>query len=400
MSKSAGKVASNSGPAMGRDRNSPWMNEEHIQLADMVRRFYTAELAPHIERWREQGVVDRDFWLKAGELGLLGASMPEEYGGSGGDHGHDLVILLEHARTGDTSWGAGVHSIVSHYVLNCGSEEQKRRWLPRLISGELVGAIAMTEPGAGSDLQGIRTTAEADGDELILNGSKTFITNGQTAELIIVVAKTDRAEGAKGTSLVVLETEGAEGFRRGRNLEKIGLKGQDTSELFFDNVRVPRANLLGDMEGRGFFQLMQELAYERLMVGVGALGNCELALSETISYVRERKAFGKHLMEFQNTRFKLAECKTRLEVMRAFVNQSIADLLAGRLDSAKAAMVKLWCCDTQGEIIDECLQLFGGYGYMLEYPIARLYADARVQRIYGGTSEIQKEIIARSLDVD
>ncbi len=380
--------------------NAPWMSEDHIQLADMTRRFFAAEMTPNIQRWCKQGVVDRKFWLKAGELGLLGASMPELYGGSGGDFGYDFVIFIEQARTGDSGWGIGVHSIVSHYIVNCGTEEQKERWLPKLISGEMVGAIAMTEPGAGSDLQGIRTTAKANGDDLVLNGSKTFITNGQSAELIIVVTKTDPSQGAKGTSLVVLETEGAEGFRRGRNLEKIGMKAQDTSELFFDNVRIPRTNLLGGIEGKGFFQLMQEFSYERMMCGVSALGSCELALSETVRYVRERKAFDRHLMEFQNTRFKLAECKTKLEVMRAFVNQATEELLAGQLDSVKASMVKLWTSETLGEIIDECLQLFGGYGYMLEYPIARLYVDSRVTRIFGGTSEIQKEIIARSLDSD
>ena len=378
--------------------SAAWRTEEHDQLADMARRFFEAELVPKIQRWRDQGVVDRDFWYQAGELGLLGASLPEEFGGSGGDHGHDAVIFLEHARTGDSSWNAGVHSIVCHYINNFGTDDQKSRWLPRLIRGELVGAIAMTEPGGGSDLQSVRTTALPEGDGYRINGAKTFITNGQQAELIIVVCKTDPKQRARGISLLVLETEGAEGFRRGRNLDKIGMKGQDTSELFFEDVFVPAGNVLGGDEGQGFYQLMNDLAYERLMVGIGALGACEKAVSETVRYCQERQAFGKHLMEFQNTRFTLAECKTRLEVMRSFVNDGVGELLRGELTGDKAAMIKLWTSETLGEIVDDCLQLFGGYGYMLEYPIAQLYADARVARIYGGTNEIQKEIIARSLD--
>ncbi|MDJ0653108.1 MAG: acyl-CoA dehydrogenase family protein [Xanthomonadales bacterium] len=381
-------------------RVAPWMSEEHAQLADMVERFFAAELVPNMDRWRRQGYVDREFWNQCGELGLLGASMPEEYGGSGGDYGHDMVIFLEQARVGDAGWGFGVHNIVARYILNFGTDEQKQRWLPKLISGELVGAIAMTEPSAGSDLQSIRTTALADGDDYVINGSKIFITNGQVADLIVVVTKTDPNQGAKGISLMVLETEGAEGFSRGRNLEKIGLKAQDTSELFFENVRVPRENLLGGAEGMGFVNLMQELPYERLIIAMAALGATEMAVRETIQYVRERKAFGQPVMGFQNTRFKLAECKTRLEVMRAFVDSCVQKLLDGRLDNATGAMAKLWCTETQCEIIDECLQLHGGYGYMLEYPIAQLYADARVQRIYGGTSEIMKEIIGRALDAD
>lgn len=328
---------------------------------------------------------------------MLGASIPEEFGGSGGDYGHDLVVLLEQARADDTGWGAIVHSIVVHYVLNCATEEQKQRWLPKLASGEYVGAIAMSEPGAGSDLQALRTAAVRDGDDYVIHGSKTFITNGQNAGLVIVATKTDPSLGAKGISLIGVETARTEGFRRGRNLEKIGMKGQDTLELFFEDVRVPQHNLLGGDEGRGFYQMMQELAYERIAMGVIALGSCELAISETVRFVNERHVFGKSLMKFQNTRFKLAECKTKLEAMRAFVNRAIEKLLSGQLDSPMASMVKLWSSETQGEIIDECLQLHGGYGYMLEYPIARLYADCRVQRIYGGTSEIQKEIIARSL---
>lgn len=378
--------------------NTPrWMSEEHVLLADMVRKFLAAELVPNMEQWEKDGIVPRDFWLKAAGLGLLGPSIPEQYGGAGGDYGYDCVILYEQGRAGDVGWGITVHSIIVHYVLNRGTEEQQARWLPKLASGELIGAIAMSEPAAGSDLKGIRTTAVRDGDEYVLNGSKTFITNGLNAGLIVLAAKTDPSAGSKGVSLVVLDDENAEGFRRGRNLAKIGMKSQDTSELFFDNVRVPATNLLGGVEGQGFYQMMAELAYERLAVAMTALGSSELAIDETIRYTQERKAFGKALFEFQNTRFKLAECKTRLEAMRAFVNSAVEDLIAGRLDSATAAMVKLFATETQCDIVDECLQLHGGYGYMLEYPIARLYADARVQRIYAGTSEIQKEIVARSL---
>ncbi|MGE4635368.1 MAG: acyl-CoA dehydrogenase family protein [Arenicellales bacterium] len=377
-----------------------WMSEEHVLLADMVRKFLAAELVPNANEWAKQGVVPKEFWRQAGELGLLGTSIPEEYGGSGGDYGYDLVVLHEQGRAGDVGWGISVHSIVIHYVLNCGTDQQKQRWLPKLSSGKLIGAIAMSEPGTGSDLQGVRTTATLDGDEYVINGSKTFVTNGQNANLVVVATKTDPALGAKGISLVVVETDRVEGFRRGPTLEKIGMKAQDTSELFFDNLRLPAANLLGGAAGQGFYQLMQELGFERLAISVTALGSSELALSETIRYAGERKAFGKSLMEFQNTRFKLAECKTKLEAMRAFINDAIENLLAGRLEPATASMVKLFSAETQGEIVDDCLQLHGGYGYMLDYPIARLYVDARVQRIYGGTSEIQKEIIARSLSAD
>jgi len=379
-------------------RIAPWVCEEHLQLQDMARGFFDAELAPNIARWCKQGAVDRDFWCKAGELGLLGASVPEQFGGSGGDHGHDMVIFREQGRSGDANWGLSVHSIVTHYLVNFASQDQKQRWLPKMVTGEFVGAIAMTEPGAGSDLKAIRTTAIKEGDNYVVNGSKTFITNGQTADLIVIVAKTEPSAGHKGVSLVILDETETPGFRRGRNLEKVGLKGQDTSELFFDDVRIPQANLLGAEEGQGFYQLMKELAYERTIIGVKALGNCELAISETLRYVKDRKAFDKRLMDFQNTRFKLAECQAQLEVLRAFVDRCITDMLAGKLDGPTAAILKYWSSEAQGKIMDECLQLFGGYGYMMEYPIARLYIDARVSRILGGTSEIQKEIIARSLD--
>lgn len=376
-----------------------WMNEEYRQFQEMISRFFSAKLTPNIEAWCNQGMVDREFWRKAGEVGLLGASVPDQYGGSGGDHGHDVIIFLEQGRAGDANWGGSVHSIVTHYILNFASDEQKSKWLPKMVSGEMVGAIAMTEPDAGSDLKAIRTTAVKDGDDYVVNGSKIFITNGRAADLIVVVVKTDPSISHKGISLLVLDNTDAEGFQRGRNLEKMGLKGQDTSELFFDDVRIPQNNLLGTEEGQGFYQLMRELAYERSIVGVKALGNCELAIEETLRYVKERKAFGKRLMDFQNTRFKLAECKAQLEALRAFVDKCIADMLAGTLDSATASMLKYWSSEVQGKIMDECLQLYGGYGYMMEYPIARLYTDARVSRILGGTSEIQKEIIARSLDI-
>ena len=374
-----------------------WMTDEHVMLADTVRRFVADELAPNAEQWDKDGIVPRDFWDQAGELGLLGAAIPTQYGGSGGDYGSDFVIAYEQARVGDVGWGYGVHSIVIHYILNCATEEQKQRWLPKLASGEFIAAIAMSEPGAGSDLQGIKTTAVRDGEDFVISGAKTFITNGINANFIIVVAKTDLSQGAKGTSLIVVETDGVDGFSRGRNLDKIGLKSQDTAELFFEDVRTPVTNLLGGEEGRGFYQLMQELGYERVSIGVLALGCCDYALDLTVKYCAERKAFGKALLEHQNTRFKLAECKTKVEAMRALVNKAIEDQLAGTLTAETASMVKLFSSETQGWVIDECLQLHGGYGYMTEFPIARLYVDARVQRIYGGTSEIMKEVIARSL---
>jgi len=377
---------------------APWMTEEHAQLQAMTRRFFDAELVPNIDRWCKQGLVDRDFWLQGGELGLLGASVPEQYGGSGGDHGHDMVIFTEQGRSGDANWGGSVHSIVTHYLLNFASEEQKGKWLPKMVTGEFIGAIAMTEPGAGSDLKAIRTTAVKDGGEYIVNGSKTFISNGQAADLIVIVAKTDPSAGHRGVSLIVLDETETPGFRRGRNLEKMGLKGQDTSELFFDDMRIPQGNLLGAQEGQGFYQLMKELAYERSIIGVKAMGNCELAIEETLRYVKERTAFGKRLMDFQNTRFKLAECQANLKVLQTFVDRCVTDMISGTLDDATAAILKYWSSEVQGKVMDECLQLFGGYGYMTEYPISRLYADARVSRILGGTSEIQKEIIARSLD--
>ena len=380
------------------DYVSPWMTEELSMLQDSAGRFFDREFVPHEEEWAKAGIMPREMWKKAGEAGLLLASVPEEYGGAGGTFAHESVILYEQGRANVRSLGNAVHSgIVAQYILAYGSEEQKRRWLPKMAAGELVGAIAMTEPGTGSDLQAVRTTARMTGNQYAVNGQKTFITNGQHADLVIVVAKTDPEEKARGVSLIVVETAEAEGFSRGRNLEKLGLKAQDTSELFFDDVKVPTANLLGTEEGQGFFQLMNQLPQERLIIGVGACAAMDLAIELTTDYVKQRKAFGKRIVDFQNTRFKLAECKTEAHIARVFVDNCLQRHLAGDLDVTTAAMVKWWCAQKQNDVIDECLQLFGGYGFMDEFPISRMYADARVQKIYGGTNEIMKELIARSL---
>ena len=380
------------------DYVSPWMTEELSLLRDAAGRFFEREFVPHEEQWAKDGIMPREMWHRAGGAGLLCASIPEDYGGAGGSFAHETVILYEQGKANVRSLGNAVHSgIVAHYIHAYGSEEQKRRWLPKMAAGDLVGAIAMTEPGTGSDLQAVRTTARMAGNQYVVNGQKTFITNGQHADLVIVVAKTDPDEKARGVSLIVVETEGAEGFSRGRNLEKLGLKAQDTSELFFDDVKVPTANLLGAEEGQGFFQLMNQLPQERLIVGIGACAAMDLAIELTTDYVKERKAFGKRVLDFQNTRFKLAECKTEAHIARVFVDSCLQRHLAGELDVATAAMVKWWCAQKQNEVIDECLQLFGGYGYMDEFPISRMYADARVQKIYGGTNEIMKELIARTL---
>jgi acyl-CoA dehydrogenase len=369
-----------------------------VIFREQARRFFERECAPHLDRWEEQGIIDREIWTKAGEQGLLCASIPEEYGGAGGNFAHEKVLVEEQIKAGISGWGNGVHSgIVAHYLLHYGSEEQKRTWLPKLATGEIVAGIAMTEPGTGSDLQGVRTSAKRDGNQYVINGAKTFITNGQTANLICVVAKTDPAQGAKGISLIVVETDKVEGFRRGRNLDKIGQHSADTSELFFDEVRVPTANLLGDREGLGFVQLMQQLPQERLIIAVQAVAAMERALDLTADYVKQRTAFGKRLLDFQNTRFKLAEVKTHARIARVFVEHCTELLLVGKLDVETVCMAKWWTTDMENKIIDECLQLFGGYGYMREYPISRMYTDARVQRIYGGTTEIMKELIGRTI---
>ncbi|CUH87698.1 Acyl-CoA dehydrogenase [Phaeobacter sp. CECT 5382] len=378
---------------------SPWMDDELTMLQDSLRDFYANEMVPHEARWQEQGHIDRDFWNKAGEIGILCASVPEEYGGMGGDFRHEAVIATEQYRAaGFSGFGNSVHSqICAGYILDYGSEEQKKRWLPKMATGEMVCAIAMTEPGTGSDLQSIKTTAKLDGNEYVVSGSKTFITNGQQADLIIVVTKTDPSLGSKGISLIVVETADAPGFARGRNLEKLGLKSQDTSELFFDNVRVPPENLLGGVEGQGFYQLMKSLPQERLVVALGGAAAMDKALEETVAYTAERKAFGKPLLEMQNTRFKLAEVKTIAHIARVFLDDCVAKHLRGELDATTASMAKWWVTQMQCDTMDECLQLFGGYGYMSEYPISTMYADARVQKIYGGSNEIMKELIARSL---
>jgi acyl-CoA dehydrogenase len=379
------------------DFSRSWSDEDLELYRDNVIRFVETEVLPHDEEARKNGHVGHEVWRKAGALGLLCADIPEEYGGAGGDFRHEAVVYEEMSRRALSGMATSVHAIVAHYFLNHGTEEQKRHYLPRMARGELVGAIAMTEPGAGSDLQGIRTRAEKKDGGYVINGSKTFITNGYLAGVVLVVVKTDPAQGAKGTSILIVETEGCKGFRVGRVLDKIGMKAQDTSELFFDDVRVPADALLGGQEGQGFFQLMSDLPYERTIIGVSALATMEGAYQATLDYVRDRKAFGKPIAEFQNTKFKLAEIATQIKVGRAFIDRCVEDLVAGKLDTATASMAKLWGSETQGRVVDECLQLFGGYGFMSEYMVARMYADSRVQRIYGGTNEIMKEVISRAL---
>ncbi len=375
-----------------------WMSEDVVLLEETTRRFIAAEYAPHLEKWHEDHFYPREVWTKAGAAGLLCASMPEDYGGSGGSFAHEAVIDRQFSLAGFDAFGAPLHSgIVAPYILHYGTEEQKKRWLPKLATGELVGAIAMSEPGTGSDLQGVRTTAQRSGNGYVLNGSKTFITNGQHANLVIVVAKTDPKQGAKGVSLMVVETDDASGFRRGRKLKKLGLDSADTSELFFEEVALPAESLLGTEEGQGFYQLMKELPQERLIVSVNAVAMIERALALTVDYVKQRDAFGKKVIDFQNTQFVLAECKSEATVARVFLDYCIERHVKGELDTTAASMAKYWHTDLVGKIIDRCLQLFGGYGYMDEYPISRMYRDARVMRIYAGTNEIMKLLIARSL---
>ena len=380
---------------------SPWMDEELSIMRDAVRKFIAKEFAPVAAQWEKQGYVDRNAWRTAGASGLLCASIPEQWGGGGGNFKHEMVLVEEMAYAHITGFGNGVHSgIVAHYINSYGSEEQKLKWLPKMASGEIVSAIAMSEPGTGSDLQAVATTAVKQGDNYVINGQKTFITNGMTANLVCVVAKTDPAEAAKGISLIMVETESVEdsgGFTRGRNLEKLGMKAQDTAELFFDDVEVPVENLLGPAEGKGFVQLMEQLPQERLIIAAGACAAIESALRITADYVKERKAFGKRILDFQNTQFRLAERFTEARLARTFVDQCAMQLAEGKLDDATAAMAKWWTTQKQCEIVDECLQFFGGYGYMMEYPIAKMYADSRVQKIYGGSNEIMKLLIAREI---
>ncbi|MEM8799889.1 MAG: acyl-CoA dehydrogenase family protein [Pseudomonadota bacterium] len=371
-------------------------DEDHRLFRDSVRKFFDRELHPHKERWENDGVVDRAFWRKAGEAGLLCPGVPEQYGGLGLDFKFNAIIDEELGYSGSSGPGFGVHSdICAHYLINYGSENQKQKWLPKMVSGEVVTAIAMSEPGAGSDLQGVRTSATKDGNHYVINGSKTFISNGQNADLVVVVAKTDPEKGAHGTSLILVEAD-RDGFRRGRNLDKVGQHAADTSELFFDDVRVPMTNCLGD-ENAGFAYLMQELPQERLSIGVAAQAAAQRAYDITVAYVKERKAFGKTVFDFQNTRFALADIKTELAVGWAFLDQCINEHVAGKLDVFGGAMSKLWHSEMQWRVVDQCVQLHGGYGYMNEYEIARAWRDARVQRIYGGTSEIMKELISRSI---
>ncbi len=358
---------------------SPWMNDELRIFRKSVRQFILEEFAPHHDRWCQQHRPDAEAWTAAGRVGVLLADVPEEYGGAGGTFAHEAIVIEELAQAG-INFGSGVHSIVAHYVQAYGNQEQKRKWLPRLARGELVGAIAMTEPAAGSDLAGIKTTARREGDHYVINGSKTFVTNGSLGSIICVAVKTDpKAAGLKGMSLIIVEAKNLPGYRVGRSLEKVG------------------RHLLGSAEGKGFSQMMEQLPYERLQIGVGAIATAEQAVTITIKYVKERMAFGKPLIDFQNTRFKLAECKTEAHIGRVFLDNCIERFLAGQLDPVTAAMAKYWLTDGECRIVDECLQLHGGYGYMTEYPIARMWADSRVERIYAGTNEIMKEVIGWSL---
>ncbi len=376
---------------------SPWLDEEIALFRETAARFAEAEMVPHDAEWRKQQHVGREIWRRAGELGLLCTDVPADYGGVGGDFRHEAVVYEELSRRGLSGFGQGVHSICAHYLVNHGTEEQKRRFLPRLARGELIGAIGMTEPAAGSDLQGIKTRAIRDGDGYLVNGSKIFITNGYLAGLIALVVKTRPGEGAKGTSILMVETRDLAGYRVGRILDKMGMKAQDTAELFFEDVRVPAANLLGGVEGQGFYQLMADLPYERVLIAVCAVAAMEGAVAATLAYTRERRAFGRSIAEFQNTKFKLAEVATKTRVARVFVDDCIRRIVDGTLDTVTASMAKYWVTDMQQDVLDECVQLHGGYGYMNEYLVCRMYADARVQRIYGGTNEIMKEVISRGM---
>jgi len=374
-----------------------WYTDEHRIFRDSIQKFFQKELTPNLPSWRKQGFVDQEFWRTAGAAGMLSTGIPEQYGGVGADLGFEAIIAQEQMAVGDNCWAWSIHSICSHYIMAFGNEQQKARWLPKLADGSYIPALCMSEPIAGSDLQALKTYAKEDSDGFKLNGAKTFISNGQTANFLIVAAKMSNSKRSTNLSLFVVETDKADGFERGKKLEKIGLPGQDTSELFFNDVFVPKENILGQM-GQGFRHLMEQLPWERMIIALGAVGYSELMMRETVEYVKNRHAFKKRLMDFQNTRFKLAECQTKLEVTRAFVHQCLEQLLEGSLSNASASMAKWWAAQVQCEIADECLQLHGGYGYIMEYPIAHAYADARIQQIYGGSREIMKELIARSMD--
>jgi acyl-CoA dehydrogenase len=376
---------------------STWMTEELRMFRKTVRQFVQKEFTPHQDCWREQQRPPAEAWTKAGAVGLLLSDVPAEYGGGGGTFAHEAVVVEELARAG-VHFASFIQNSVAHYILDYGSEVQKHSWLPPMAGGELVGAIAITEPGAGSDVQAIKTTARRDGEHYVINGSKTFVTNGWHAGIIGLAVKTDpKAAGLKAISLIIVETKNLPGYRVGRSLDKVGMHAQDTCEIFFDDVRVPASNLLGPAEGRGFSQMMEKMTYERLAIAVAALATAERAVAVTTKYVKERTAFGNALLDFQNTRFKLAECKTEARIGRVFLDPCIERFIAGQLDDATAAMAKYWLTDCECRIVDECLQLHGGYGYMTEYPIARMWTDSRVHRIYAGTNEIMKELVASSL---
>jgi len=378
-------------------QGSPWMNEELALLRESVARFADAEMVPKDAEWRARHSVGAGIWQRAGEQGFLCTDIPAEYGGGGGDFRHEAVVYEELNRRGLSGFGQGVHSIAAHYLLNHGTAEQRASLLPRLARGELIGAIAFTEPGAGSDLKGIRTRAELGGDHYVVNGSKIFISNGQLAGLIVLAVRTDPAPGSKGLSLLLVETTGLAGFKVGRVLDKMGMHAQDTAELFFEDVRIPRSRLLGGVPGQGMYQLMSDLPYERAIIGVAGVAAMEGALAATIDYVKQRQAFGQPVFEFQNSRFRLAELATQVRVARTFIDRCIERVVRGELDTVTASMAKWWITDLQQQVLDGCVQLHGGYGYMNEYLVCRMFADSRVQRIYGGTNEIMKELIARSL---
>ncbi|MDC8786353.1 acyl-CoA dehydrogenase family protein [Roseateles koreensis] len=376
-----------------------WMDADVEAFREQVRRYVEGELVPHLGAWRRQGYIPREVWRPFGEMGFMLPEMSEAYGGSGVSLAYQLVVQDELAKA-EVPANTAVHTIAAHYIQDYGTEAQKQRWLPKLASGEMLAGIALTEPGCGSDLKALRTRARRDtegqGDHYVIDGAKTFITNGYTANLLVIAVRTGEA-GSRGVSLMVVETQDQPGFRVGRRLEKLGQHASDTAELFFDEMRVPASHLLGGVEGKGFAQLMSQLPYERMLLCVPAAAVIERAVEMTVAYTQQRKAFGQTVFDFQNTRFKLAECATLAHVVRSFVNDCVQRMLDGTLDDEAAYMAKWWCTEQQGKVTDECLQLFGGYGYMVEYPIARLYADARIQRIYGGTTEIMKDLIARKL---